>query len=182
MSQDSTNNVNGPNGDGGGFAKRKRSISPKSDECSPPSSTTVVVSEESECLPHGSHGPSEEEVPLVDPLVSSSKKKTVHPLLPMRAIQSDDDDVDNDVDDDDKTTLISEDGDGDDEEEGYFTKEPILLTIKNALVDFLHEVDPSYGDLITFPVFQEFVRSHTSSLVYGPVKKRSGSNKNKKRS
>lgn len=118
------------------------------------------------------------------PLSSSSKKKTVHPLLPLRAIQSDDDDVDNDVDDDDKTTLVSEDvdGDGDEEDEGYFTKEPILLTIKNALVDFLHEVDPSYGDLITFPVFQEFVRSHTSSLVYGPVKKRSGSNKNKKRS
>lgn len=48
----------------------------------------------------------------------------------------------------------------------FYMKEPIMLTIKNALVDFLHEIDPNYGDLITFPIFQEFIRSHSSTLVY----------------
>ena len=87
------------------------------------------------------------------------------PLLPRRQVSeaiviSDDDD-----DDSSKESGEISDGDGD---STFYNKEPILLTVKNALVDFLHEIDPSYGDLITFPIFQEFVRSHSSTLVYNP--------------
>ena len=112
---------------------------------------------------------------------TKKKRQHPHPLLPNRGIseENENDDDDNDVDEDDETTLLS---DSDEEQMGYFNKEPILLTIKNGLVDLLKEIDVGYGDLITFPVFQEFVRSHTSSLVYGPVKKRDNRNKNKKRS
>ena len=85
-------------------------------------------------------------------------------MLPDKAISvSSDEEEEEDVEDDNESMESGELNEGD---ASFYMKEPIMLTIKNALVDFLHEIDPNYGDLITFPIFQEFVRSHSSTLVY----------------
>ncbi|MGA9041583.1 MAG: hypothetical protein WB421_13690 [Terriglobales bacterium] len=86
--------------------------------------------------------------------------------IPVSVPSSSDEEEEGEIRDNDNRDNDDDDDSDEDDASMYYTKEPILLTVKNALVDFLHEIDPSYGDLITFPIFQEFVRSHSSTLVY----------------
>ena len=104
--------------------------------------------------------PSEPNTPRVPPPARKASTKHITPTPIIATPVEDGEIMDNESDDD------SDDSTEEDVVRRFWKKEPILLTVKNALVEFLREVDPSYGDLITFPVFQEFVRSHTSTLIY----------------